>query len=584
MRAVGVHLDHHVVAVGQRPAEAGDVRRARGRPSRSGAARARTRSAAASRSAIVAGAVRAAVVDDQHVRLGHRRRAAGPRRAPGCRPRCRSGSPPGPVRGPPRSSALLRHQPRPVRVPGGGARPAASTSPASRDRDHGPLRAGPERVSEGSPLADRDTARTSTSAVKTSERAWSVPVRVDHRADPAGRGDQHRPAVLDRPQPAHRQLLPGLVAAPNVALLVCTTISSAPFATSSDQPVVRDLEADHVADLAGPTCRLPGRSPADEVALDQVDVLADQPGDRAQRDVLGERHRVPLDVALPRAGAPGPRRCRRCGWWSAGSGPSASVPTRIGTPTALAAWSISACASGLRIGSMSEAFSGQSTRSGSATRPARGVGGQRERRGDVVAQHGLALGVEVQARAAARCPARPRPCTGGSAWSASPPPPPPPRSPPPARPARPRPAAHRARGGPARLAGEGQDERREQAAGERDREGDQRRPAVRGQPGQRRVRLANASRPHGNPPNGPRSRTASCADPQRRAPTAASPAAARSPPARPRARPRTRPRRRRGSTTAPARRRSRSSSAAGRRTPARRPARPRPRAAPARRG
>ena len=47
-----------------------------------------------------------------------------------------------------------------------------------------------------------------------------------------------------------------------------------------------------------------------------------------------------------------------------------TVPTRIGAPTARAARSIAAAASGLRSGSMSEEFSGQITRSGCGARPA----------------------------------------------------------------------------------------------------------------------------------------------------------------------------------------------------------------------
>jgi hypothetical protein len=55
---------------------------------------------------------------------------------------------------------------------------------------------------------------------------------------------------------------------------------------------------------------------------------------------------------------------------SAAGGPPSTVPSTIGTPTARAARSIAAAASGLRSGSMSLAFSGHSTRSGRGRRPA----------------------------------------------------------------------------------------------------------------------------------------------------------------------------------------------------------------------
>ena len=56
--------------------------------------------------------------------------------------------------------------------------------------------------------------------------------------------------------------------------------------------------------------------------------------------------------------------------WS-GPGPCSTAPTRTGTPMSRTASSISAPAPGSRNGSMSEAFSGQMTRSGRATSPAR---------------------------------------------------------------------------------------------------------------------------------------------------------------------------------------------------------------------
>ena len=47
---------------------------------------------------------------------------------------------------------------------------------------------------------------------------------------------------------------------------------------------------------------MPVRRAGDEVVRDQVDLLRHQPGHAAQRDVLGERHRVLLDVRAVRAG------------------------------------------------------------------------------------------------------------------------------------------------------------------------------------------------------------------------------------------------------------------------------------------
>ena len=82
---------------------------------------------------------------------------------------------------------------------------------------------------------------------------------------------------------------------------------------------------------------------------------------------------------------------------SGSSGASPSVPTRIGTPIASAASLIRAAASGLRSGSMSDAFSGHTTRSGRG-RPAGGDPvGQVEGAVDVVVEHGPALRVEVEA-------------------------------------------------------------------------------------------------------------------------------------------------------------------------------------------
>ena len=293
-----------------------------------------------------------------------------------------------------------------------------------------------------------------------------------------------------------------------------------------------------------------------------------------------ERHRVPLDVALPGPGARVPdvgdvadrgrRRARR-----------ARVPTRIGTPTARAAESISARASGFCSGSMSEAFSGQSTRSGAATRPAsasaaslsvaltwlrstasRWALNSRPSRGTLPCTTATVYGrvcVVCQSRGevGAAAVTATRAATPASTGE---------RGPEPVR------AHGRAPAAASRLPASATPKVTSGA------------PPYAASQANGEPSWANASRPHGNPPNGAAVARPPPAPPTARRPTAASPAAGRSPPARPRARPGTRPRRRPGSATAPGRRRCRSSSAAGRRTPARTPGRARPRAAPGRRG
>ena len=92
-----------------------------------------------------------------------------------------------------------------------------------------------------------------------------APSGGDDRADPAGRGDEHGAAVLDRPQPRHRQLLLGLRRCGRRSR--CWSARRATCAPPShdvaDEPVVGDLEADHVADAAParPAAR-PGSCPA----------------------------------------------------------------------------------------------------------------------------------------------------------------------------------------------------------------------------------------------------------------------------------------------------------------------------------
>ncbi len=57
-------------------------------------------------------------------------------------------------------------------------------------------------------------------------------------------------------------------------------------------------------------------------------------------------------------------------WTCCASGPSTSVPTRVGTPTAFTASSIRRYAAGSVNGSRSDEFSGQITTSGRSVRPA----------------------------------------------------------------------------------------------------------------------------------------------------------------------------------------------------------------------
>ena len=94
---------------------------------------------------------------------------------------------------------------------------------------------------------------------------------------------------------------------PKVALLVWTTSTPATLGDRlAHQPVVGHLEADDVADRQPVDVDHTDLVPGAEVAGDAVDLAADQPGHRPERDVLGERHGVLLDVAvgLPHAGTP----------------------------------------------------------------------------------------------------------------------------------------------------------------------------------------------------------------------------------------------------------------------------------------
>ena len=234
------------------------------------------------------------------------------------------------------------------------------------------------------------------------------------------------------------------------------------------------------------------------------------PGDRAQRHVLGERHRMPLDVHLVqvRAGARLPddagvadlaRARRRAAPRRPGSArrsrrpPRRSAARRRGCAAGRCRWSSPARPPGRA------AAAGRPRR----RRPAPSV------RVDVVVQHRPALGVEVQARAGARCPARSPPCTAGAAGLGAPARSAGPASSTAAGRERSRPPRGRAAAGrPPAPPGQRDQQRRRRA---RHRERDQRRAAERGQPQQRATSpWLNASRPHGNPPNGARSRSASC--------------------------------------------------------------------------
>jgi len=73
-----------------------------------------------------------------------------------------------------------------------------------------PLRLGAEAGSERSGGTQRDPRHQRIRGEQLG-LLDDLPVRQDDRAGAAGDGDHHAPAVLDRPHPAHRLLLVGLV-------------------------------------------------------------------------------------------------------------------------------------------------------------------------------------------------------------------------------------------------------------------------------------------------------------------------------------------------------------------------------------
>ena len=215
-----------------------------------------------------------------------------------------------------------------------------------------------------------------------------------------------------------------------------------------------------------------------------------------ERDVLPERHRVPLDVALARTGARVPHDAAVAHVVRARAVDQGA--DQHGTPTASDRAVDQRTPPGRRTGRCPRSSPATHQVRAAATWPAR-----RRRpavRGlDVVAEHLLALAVEVQPGAAARCPepeppdclpSGPRHRPGGPSPTAGTAP-------------RPGPAAPRCAGVAPVHAAAG-----EESAGERRREVTSGAPpsaayGVTGAPV-----WANASRPHGKPPNGAVSRPA----------------------------------------------------------------------------
>ena len=211
---------------------------------------------------------------------------------------------------------------------------------------------------------------------------------VGERGDPDGRGHQRVAAVLDRAEPRPSPAVAGLGRAVErrVVGLHHEQLRAAGDRVA-DEPVVGDLEADHVPDGGRPDAQHARRVPGAKSVGDQVDLVADLRAMLRSGMYSRERHRVPFDVAparSPVAGLPD-----EPGVLTAAAGPVRTAPTRIGAPTARAASSIASAASGLRSGSMSEEFSGHTTRSGAAApscatscgrarrSPARGCPGRR---------------------------------------------------------------------------------------------------------------------------------------------------------------------------------------------------------------
>ena len=233
----------------------------------------------------------------------------------------------------------------------------------------------------------------------------------------------------------------------------------------------------------------------------------------AQRHVLGERHRVPLGVQLRQVR----RRCR-----GATGGPRCAPAPRRGraAPRRPGSARRSRRRPGRSAPRRRGCAAGRCRRSSPATPPGRvgaGVpaatcGGELEGGVDVVVQHRLALGVEVQPEARhvalhdrhgdrRRRRRRRRPARAAR----------PRHAPAPRRPARP-PAPHR----PARRAAPRRGASAASAAATSSPPASATAKVTSGAPPSAASRSSgesswlNASRPHGNPPNGVRSRSASC--------------------------------------------------------------------------
>ena len=208
--------------------------------------------------------------------------------------------------------------------------------------------------------------------------------------------------VLDRPHPRHRQLLVGHLGQPERGVVAGHGEHRARRRRRCRRPGRRRRPPSR--------SRRPTRTPAMSTAP------APGPGDEVAGPVgVGWRTagRTAATAGTRRTAAPGACRCARrrrlpgrphqrgVGRGRVPSGLLPAAPRRrsdrhadrAGGPVDRAA------ASGLRSGSMSEEFSGQSTRSGCGPAAGGDVGGELLGDPHVVVEHGAALGVEVQAEA-----------------------------------------------------------------------------------------------------------------------------------------------------------------------------------------
>ena len=258
---------------------------------------------------------------------------------------------------------------------------AAPPAPPGRvDRRHGrrgqprsgqqPLRPAAQPGGQRLPVAQRHLGHQRAGDLLRSLLGHR-PVRPDDRADAAGRGHQHVPPGLDGAQPGHRHLL--VRAARCRCRWRCWSARRGPGRRRGPRrgPARRRPPRSRSRRPPGPArpsgCRAGARrrSPAGSGP-------AARSGRSARPGTGCTRRTAP--GAASRSGRPGrsagPRRCRCCSR-GRGRGRPAPRPTSTGTPTSFTASSIRACAEGSWNGSMSEAFSGHTTRSGRSTRPAR---------------------------------------------------------------------------------------------------------------------------------------------------------------------------------------------------------------------